>query len=106
MFHKFYDQKILHDGLVTLSMKDSKSITDYGLSLVLRKSPNLKHLDLTGCVNIGDVCMRELGMHCHQLQTLILTSCHAINGEGLIAVGDMCRNLRKLSLSRCKNVEK
>ena len=45
-------------------------------------------------------------MHCHDLQSLILTSCHSITGEGLVSVGDMCKQIRKLSISKCKNLKK
>ena len=46
------------------------------------------------------------GMHCHDLQSLILTSCLSIIGEGLVSVGDMCKQIRKLSISKCKNLQK
>jgi len=106
MFNRFYDLKSMPLGIISLSLKDAKEITDFGLSLVLRNSPNLKHLNLTGCSKIGDVSMRELGMNCRSLLSLNLTSCHSIIGEGLVAVGDCCRQLRKLSIARCKNLEK
>ena len=63
MFDRFFleEPSFMPHGLVSLSMKDAKGITDYGLSMLLRRSPKLRHLDLTGCVAIGDVCMRELG---------------------------------------------
>ena len=64
MFDRFFleEPSFMPHGLLSLSMKDAKGITDYGLSLLLRRSPKLRHLDITGCVTIGDVCMRELGM--------------------------------------------
>ena len=48
MFHRFWDLSFMKHGLISLSMKDAKGITDYGLSVLIRKSPGLKHLDLTG----------------------------------------------------------
>jgi hypothetical protein len=106
MFWKFHEPKLLSNGIISLSLKEAKDINDHSLSLVIRQSPNLKNLDLTGCVNISDVCMRELGMNCKSLLSLVISSCHSVIGEGLIAVGDCCKQLRKLSVSRCKNLEK
>ena len=64
MFDRFFleEPSFMPHGLVSLSMKNAKGITDYGLSILLRRSPKLRHLDLTGCIAIGDVCMRELGI--------------------------------------------
>ena len=64
MFDNFFleEPSFMPHGLVSLSLKDSKGISDYGLTVIIRSSPKLRHLDITGCVAIGDVCMRELGM--------------------------------------------
>lgn len=105
MFWKFHEPKLLRNGILSLSLKEAKDINDYALSLVIRQSPNLKHLDITGCVNISDVCMRELGMNCKNLLALNISSCNAIVGEGLISVGDCCKQLRKLSVTRCKSLQ-
>ena len=50
MFDRFWDLSLMKHGLVSLSMKDAKGITDYGLSVLIRKSPSLKHLDITGTI--------------------------------------------------------
>ena len=93
-------------GLLTLSIKDSKDITDYGLTLAVRGNPSLQYLDISGCPQIGDVSIRELGLSCTNLQTLLISSCHNINGEGLLAVADCCRKLRTISLQRCRKLER
>ena len=35
-------------------------MTEYGLALVARKFPGLKYLNIQGCLQIGDVGLREI----------------------------------------------
>ena len=65
---------------------------------MIHSFPSLLYFDSIGCVAIGDVCMRELGLNCPHLQTLILTSCHSIVGEGIVAVGECCKQIRKVQV--------
>lgn len=106
MFRNFWNPMHNPAGLVSISMREAKEITDYGLTLIARASPNLQHLDITGCIQIGDISIREVGMCCTELLSLIISSCHEIVGEGLVAVGETCRQLRKFSFARCRKLER
>jgi len=105
MFHTFYSPMHVPEGLLNLNISCAKDITDFGLTVVARNSPNLLNLNISGCSPITDVALREVGMSCHKLQVLNISSCPEIDGTGLIAVAESCRQLLKLDISKCRKIE-
>jgi hypothetical protein len=106
MFENFWSSTKLLSGLLKLSIREAKEVTDTGMALIAKNNPNLRELDISGCSLLGDVTLREIAVNCRNLLSLNIASCHAINGEGLIAVAECCRQLRKISIARCKNIER
>lgn len=104
-FHSFYNPLIFNNGIISLNIQSAKDVTDYGITLVARKSPNLKSLNITGCSNITDVGLREVGLNCCNIQDLILSSCQSIDGSGLVSFAECCRYLLKLDVSKCRKME-
>ena len=105
MFQTFYSPMQVPEGLLNLNIACAKDITDFGLTVVARNSPNLLNLNISGCSPITDVALREVGMSCHKLQVLNISSCPEIDGTGLIAVAESCRQLLKLDISKCRKIE-
>ena len=105
MFHKFWNPSVFQLGLLRLNITGAKNISDYGLTVVARNSPNLTALTITGCSTITDVGMREVGLSCTKLQELNMSSCHGVEGQGLAAIAECCRYLIKFDVSKCRSVK-
>jgi len=106
MFAHYLDKKEISQRLLSLNIAYAKEVTNYGIAIIARNNPNLKDLNITGCINIGDAGLRDVGVYCHQLITLIMTSCDGIEGTGLVALADGCPHLLKLDVSKCKKLQK
>ena len=104
MFRGFYSPMYVKEGLLSLNIACAKGITDFGLTLVARSSPQLQQLNISGCSTITDVALREVGMCCNKLQSLNISSCSEIDGTGLTAVAESCRQLLKLDISKCHKI--
>lgn len=69
-------------GIIALNLKDSKDITDYGLTLILRQNIHLEKLNVSKCIQLTDVSIREIGLNCLEIQEINLSSCGEIEGFG------------------------
>lgn len=54
MLDTFWTKRFLPKGLLSLNISNATLITDYGLALIARNSPNLKELTINGCSTLGD----------------------------------------------------
>jgi hypothetical protein len=54
MLDTFWTKRFLPKGLLSLNISNATLITDYGLALIARSSPNLKELTINGCSTLGD----------------------------------------------------
>jgi hypothetical protein len=105
MFHTFYKPLITASGLLSLDISHSKQVTDYGITLVVRRNTSLTSLNISSCTSITDVGLREVGINCNNLQELKISSCHEIDGTGLVAIAEKCRYLIKLDVSKCRKLD-
>ena len=60
-----------------------------------------KVLDISGKVDIHDVGLREVALHCVHLRYLDLSGCSSLTGPGLAAIGERCNQLKHVSLRGC-----
>lgn len=104
MFHSFYSPMYVKEGLLSFNIANAKGITDFGLTIIARSSPQLQQLNISGCSTITDIALREVGMCCNKLQALNISSCSEIDGTGLTAVAESCRQLLKLDISKCHKI--
>ena len=105
MFHTFYKPLIAANGLLSLDISHSKQVTDYGITVVVRRNTSLTSLNISSCTAITDVGLREVGINCNNLQELNISSCHEIDGTGLVAIAEKCRYLIKLDVSKCRKLD-
>jgi hypothetical protein len=105
MFRYFFEPTMAADGLISLNITGAKLVTNYGLTLVVRKNKNLKVIIMSGCSLIDDPAIREIGLNCPHLLELNISSCPALDGRGLAGVAEGCRLLRKLDVSRSRNIQ-
>lgn len=106
MFLPFWFSQVAKDGLISIKLAGAKGVSDYGVTKIARKCPNLKEIDISGCTDLTDVSVREIGLHCPNLQIFSISSCHRVEGSGLTSVAECCPKLIKLNLSRCKILQR
>jgi hypothetical protein len=87
-----------------LNLRGCTDVGDEGVTAVGAGCPQLQHLDLAGCVGVGDEGVKAVGAGCRQLQHLYLAYCTDVGDEGVKAVGAGCPQLQNLDLRGCKSV--
>lgn len=105
LFNQFWTPKISSNGIVSISLVGSKLVTDYGIVVIARNSPNLKSLNISKCINITDASIREIGLHCSDLEYINMSNCYKINGNCLVAIGQLCKKLKYFNISSCNDIE-
>ena len=81
-----------------LNLRDCFHISDMGLLHIVKNSPNIRGMELTGtCVtNIG-IC--SVSDYCHHLKILIISRCRKLTGEGFGFITEAFKNLEYLNMS-------
>lgn len=75
--------------------------TDEVLRALLKKCPNLEHLDLRGCSNLTGSALTKMQAQCPNLVSLNLSHCRLINGVTLQNVLMNYPQLKFLNLTSC-----
>ncbi|KAK4752599.1 hypothetical protein SAY87_021397 [Trapa incisa] len=77
------------------------SVESYHLSRLLTRFSHLQSLSLSGCTELPDSALAQLGSSGHRLQALHLDCCFGITDIGISLIGSSCPNLAVISLYRC-----
>ena len=91
-----------------LYLHNCDRVTDNGICrLAQGLGKSLEILDLKGCSNVGeygDRALREMGLNCHNIKTLLLTESKRVEDNAFIALSNGCNMLTNLAISGCDNV--
>ena len=68
----------------------------------LTKLPNLRYVDFTNCIDIGDGCVEHLSTKCPNIESLCLIGCRNIVGKHFDSLINNCKNLKTLLLRYLK----
>lgn len=85
-------------GIHTLMLRRCIKISDRGLSQLLMKCTQLRHLDLAGCKHLTDATCNLVAEKIPRLQSIDLSGCHQISDRGLCALFRGCKHLEKAML--------
>jgi len=78
---------------------------DSSLDRIVKMCPNISSIDLTGCYQIGNYCMKSIGERCSSsLGYLSLEGCSVIDDEGLCGAIEKSHHLKQLNLSGLSKV--
>lgn len=64
----------------------------------------LKYLSLKGCQSVGDLSIRTLAQHCHNIEHLDLTECKKISDAATEPLSKNCPKLAAISLESCSQI--
>ncbi|KAI7756159.1 hypothetical protein M8C21_018939 [Ambrosia artemisiifolia] len=70
--------------------------SDWAISLVAERCPNLEVLSITSCPNVTDESMIKLASGCPKLKELDISYCYEISHESLLTLGRKCTNITVL----------
>jgi len=86
-------------------LRGLSGVTDTVVSVLATTARHLTHLDLGGCVQVGDLGLESLSRHCPGLLSLSLARTR-VTDAGLAALARAtCRNrLQELRIDSCRNV--
>ena len=71
------------------------SITDSSL-ISLSRCPNLKMLEIRGCLLVTSLGLTAIAMNCKQLSRLDIKKCYNIDDSGMIPLAHFSQNLRQV----------
>ena len=78
-------------------------ITDLGISAIARGCPDLEMINVAYCKEITDYSFRSLSK-CSRLNTIESRGCPLITSLGLAAIAIGCKQLTKLDIKKCSNI--
>ncbi|KAL4587887.1 hypothetical protein LXL04_000763 [Taraxacum kok-saghyz] len=90
-------------NLRELDLYRSIEITDTGISVVAHGCPSLEMMNVSYCENITDSSLISLS-NCSNLNTLECRGCPRITSLGLRAFAVRCKQIIKLDIKKCFNV--
>ncbi|KAJ1979781.1 hypothetical protein H4R35_001380 [Dimargaris xerosporica] len=93
--------------LTHLTLHGCFHCSDVGVSHILKRCPQLRHLDVTK-TTVTDILFGRLARYSKSLETLVLDSCLSITAQGLSTLltrPNFIRQLRYLSLANCTRVD-
>lgn len=90
--------------LMELDLYRSIGITDMGISAVADGCTTLEMINVSYCENITDSSLISLSS-CSKLNTLESRGCPLITSLGLKAIAIRCKQLTKLDIKKCHNID-
>ncbi|XVF55013.1 hypothetical protein PTKIN_Ptkin06aG0002200 [Pterospermum kingtungense] len=90
--------------LVELDLYRSAEITDWGILAIAQGCPGLEMINIAYCNDITDRSLLSLSK-CTQLKTLESRGCSLITSLGLTAIAVGCKELTKLDVKKCHNID-
>ncbi|KAF0686362.1 Aste57867_21806 [Aphanomyces stellatus] len=90
-------------GLTAIYLGRCEKITDLGLR-VLAHQCRLTTVDLSDCVQIGDLALATLAAGSWMIETLVLARCAHVTDAGIAKIAQCCKGLLHLDVSDCAHV--
>lgn len=87
-----------------LDLYRSSGITDSGILAIARGCPGLEMINIAYCKDITDRSLISLSK-CPRLNTLESRGCPLITSLGLAAIAVGCKQLTKLDIKKCNNID-
>jgi hypothetical protein len=87
--------------LESLNLTYNRSISSYGLEVLLPHLTKLRSLTLSFCSNLDDAALVTIAKYSPQIRSLDLTQCN-ITDQGLALLAGGCTSITHLNLSCCE----
>ncbi|KAK4483819.1 hypothetical protein RD792_011028 [Penstemon davidsonii] len=103
------DEGLIHIGMCCSKLKEldlyrSPGITDLCILVIARGCPVLEMINVAYCRHITDRSLMSLSK-CSKLNTLESRGCPLVTSLGLAAIAVGCRQLAKLDIKKCQNID-
>lgn len=90
--------------MIVVVLFRSMGITDPGISAIAHGCPDLEMINIAYCKDITDTSLISLSK-CSRLNTFESRGCPLITSLGLAAIAVGCKQLTKLDIKKCYNVD-
>ncbi|OMO84945.1 Leucine-rich repeat, cysteine-containing subtype [Corchorus capsularis] len=103
------DEGLIHIGkgcskLLELDLYRCAEITDLGISAIAQGCPGLEMINIAYCKDITDRSLLAASK-CSRLKTFESRGCSLITSLGLTAIAVGCKELTKLDIKKCHNID-
>ncbi|KAG8374464.1 hypothetical protein BUALT_Bualt11G0134900 [Buddleja alternifolia] len=103
------DEGLIHIGMCCSKLKEldlyrSAGITDSSILAIARGCPGLEMINIAYCKFITDCSLMSLSK-CSKLNTIENRGCPLITSLGLTSVAMGCKQLSKLDIKKCHNID-
>ncbi|XP_027177174.1 F-box/LRR-repeat protein 3 [Coffea eugenioides] len=103
------DEGLIHIGICCSKLKEldlyrSAGISDSGILAIARGCAGLEMINIAYCKDITDYSLISLSK-CSKLNTLESRGCTLITSLGLAAIAVGCKQLNKLDIKKCHNID-
>ncbi|XP_022745713.1 F-box/LRR-repeat protein 3-like isoform X2 [Durio zibethinus] len=103
------DEGLIHisrgcSKLIELDLYRSAEITDCGILAIAQGCLDLEMINIAYCKDITDFSLLSLSK-CSRLKTLESRGCSLITSLGLTAIAVGCKELTKLDIKKCQNID-
>lgn len=96
--------EMIHSELIAVALFRSAEITDSGILAIASGCPGLEMINMSYCVGITDRSLLSLSK-CSRLSTFESRGCPCITSLGLAAIAVGCKQLIKLDIKKCQNID-
>lgn len=91
-----------NNSLQHLILKDCKdTVNQDSLIKILKRSPRLLTLDISGILNSTNLVLFVVGEHCRSLKKISLSGCRWVDTDGIVNLSMCCPELEYIDLSGC-----
>jgi hypothetical protein len=97
-------QRPVREKLRTVILKNSRTITEYGIQLLSQNCDTLTKIMFVNCVNLNDQALDTLASWNKNLISITLEACYKITDNGVIEIAKNNLKLLEISLRLCNNI--
>lgn len=91
-------------SLLDLNLSNVSSVTDSGITYIVRNSTGIKNLNLNNCKQVGTAAVQAIAENLTGLRMLQLMGCATISDASVINLASKCTGLVNLKLGGCVKI--
>lgn len=92
------------NSLSNVRIGSCRNISALAIVSLVKKNPNIEHLDISGCRSVTDDIVEAMLKETHHLMSLSLDKCVLITDESLRIIAEKCPKVTALSLHFCDRI--
>jgi BspA type Leucine rich repeat region (6 copies)/Leucine Rich repeat len=87
------------NGTPQLRSIDLNYVSDFGLTVIAVRCPELRSISLSHCLDVSDIGISAIAKRCSQLRTVKIIECGFVSDAGIMALASGCPQLQTIELA-------